>query len=141
MNAGAPLVTDNTFEEQTATPINISFDVPTDFSNNTLLNNALTGIGLEGSTLPNANTLGTTQNLPYIIDTTVVIPEGASLTFMPGVVVKINPLFHYHYYTMNVEGTLIAEGTADTPILFTSLTDDSVAGDTNNDSFVTGPRR
>ncbi|MBK8097165.1 MAG: right-handed parallel beta-helix repeat-containing protein [Planctomycetes bacterium] len=63
-----------------------------------------------------------------VIDTTIGIPVGATLTFQPGVNVKLrNP----HEFT--IDGTLVTQGTAGSPVVFTGIADDSAGGDTNGD--------
>jgi hypothetical protein len=67
----------------------------------------------------------------------VRIPAGATLTIQPGTVVKFND---FQSLGMTVEGTLLSQGTAGQPIIFTTLRDD-VGGDTNGDGngSVPGP--
>jgi len=81
------------------------------------------------------NTTWSAVNSPYIVDSpTVTIYAGSTLTIEPGVVVKFaqgSELFNY--------GRVIAHGTVDKPIYFTSLLDDSLGGDTNMDGSSTQP--
>lgn len=59
---------------------------------------------------------------PYIIDKYLFIAEGATLTIQPGVIVKIKQT------SMVVNGKIIARGSTDNPIVFTSINDDSQGG-------------
>ncbi|WP_110519822.1 right-handed parallel beta-helix repeat-containing protein [Herpetosiphon llansteffanensis] len=82
-----------------------------------------------------ANTTWTTGNI-YTVNTGVTLASNIVLTIQPGVIVK----FALGGY-MNVDGTLITQGTSANPITFTSLRDDSVGGDTNGDGSATAPAR
>src|SRR4051812_4001677 len=55
----------------------------------------------------------------------VHIPAGATLTIQPGTVVKFDT---YHDWKFDVDGLLVAQGTAANPIYVTSMADDSVGG-------------
>ena len=65
-------------------------------------------------------------NQIYIVDSTVTVGTGVTLTVAPGAVVKFD-----WYAALDVEGRLFAGGSDGNPITFTSLNDDSVAGDTD----------
>ncbi len=75
----------------------------------------------------------TDDNL-YVVSDDLLVPEDATLTIEPGVIVKFvqnqGPGSHADFV---VEGTLIAEGTVEQPIIFTSYMDDCNGGDTNDD--------
>ncbi len=52
----------------------------------------------------------------------VRVPAGATLAIEPGTIVKVN---EFAGFSINVEGTLLADGTPSQPIVFTSLRDDT----------------
>jgi len=70
------------------------------------------------------DTTWTLDGSPYLSQRGVIIKDGATLTIEPGVIVKFKP-----GQGLTVEyGALIARGTADNPILFTTQSADKVAG-------------
>jgi hypothetical protein len=74
---------------------------------------------------------------PYwIYINSVTVEEGDTLTIEPGVVIKSVE----GNGGLTVEGTLLANGTAMNPIIFTSEKDDSVGGDTNGDGNGSTPQ-
>lgn len=82
------------------------------------------------------DTVWTTAESPYVIlDNVTVDVSGADLEIEPGVVVKLG-----RRSNLDIDGTLVAEGTESAPIIFTSLHDDAVSGDTNGDGSSTAPR-
>jgi hypothetical protein len=84
------------------------------------------------------NTTWTLAASPYALsdpsDNAISIAGGVTLTIQPGVVVKFETMTRLH-----MDGTLNAIGTANSPIRFTSLRDDTVGGDTNGDGGATTP--
>lgn len=80
----------------------------------------------------------TTWNLagsPYIIQNDIHVVPTATLTINPGVVVKLSQddLFW-------IDGKLLAEGTVDNKIVFTSIDDDAYGGDTGDGNLYTAIR-
>ena len=76
-----------------------------------------------GGTIINSTTVEgtwTKQNSPYNIYNSITIPEGKTLTIEPGVNVNF-----FGHYTLNVNGNLIARGTAGDSIVFDQFDDKS----------------
>lgn len=73
-----------------------------------------------------ASTTWSNESGVYIIENSISIDSGVTLTIDPGVVVK----FRSSSVSLTVNGTLDAQGTATSSIYFTSINDD-IGGDTN----------
>lgn len=76
------------------------------------------------------DTTWTKDGSPYVVEDGFVLNTGVTLTIQPGVIVKFDP---YVVTAPVVQGRIIAQGTPDENIIFTSLLDDTAGGDTNED--------
>ncbi|MFG0316246.1 MAG: hypothetical protein ACF8XB_03155, partial [Planctomycetota bacterium JB042] len=70
----------------------------------------------------------------YILNATVNVPAGQVLTIQPGAIVKIGS-----FRWLDVDGRIDAQGTSGSPIVVTSILDDTAGGDTNGDGAATTP--
>ena len=61
---------------------------------------------------------------PYLVTNDLTVPEGQTLVIEPGVVLQ----FQDTNDGLNVEGTLVAQGTADSRIVFTTADADASPG-------------
>ncbi len=105
-------------------------------SGNHASGNGLNGVVLAGSLSGAVNwAWDGGDTLPFVVYGDVTVYEGASLTLAPGTVLK----FRDCWTDLVVVGSLVANGTAETPVILTSLQDDSVGGDTNGDGSATSP--
>src|SRR3990167_9500979 len=66
----------------------------------------------------------------YIIDSSFSVASGTTLTIEPGTIIKARV---NSQGGPSVLGYLIARGTSELPVYFTSIYDDSVGGDTGDD--------
>ncbi|MCL2710847.1 MAG: carboxypeptidase regulatory-like domain-containing protein, partial [Planctomycetaceae bacterium] len=73
----------------------------------------------------------------YHVTGNVTVASGVTLTIMPGAIIKFEERCSL---IVNAGGTLIAEGTAAQPIIFTSIKDDTYGGDTNEDEDWSTPQ-
>ena len=91
------------------------------------------------------NQTWTKDNMPYIIngsgttnynssDYVFSVPLGVTLNIDPGVIVKFK-----RNMSVSVKGNLIINGTNEQKVYFTSINDDTVGGDTNNDQSDIAP--
>ncbi len=75
-------------------------------------------------------------NVAYVLENNLAIPAGSVVTVEPGVVIKFQGQTG-GYLTVN--GALKAIGKENNKIIFTSINDDSAAGDTNNNGTASTP--
>ncbi|MFN8496044.1 MAG: hypothetical protein U0350_51105 [Caldilineaceae bacterium] len=93
---------------------------------------AFAGMEIRGGALTTNATWNQT-GIVYLFTSNFTVGNAATLTIAPGVVLKLISVC-CEPRVVNVEGTLNVNGTADQPVYFTSLRDDAIGGDTNNDS-------
>ena len=141
--ASKPIFSNNTIGSSQITPIAMSFEADPSFLNNvfSFSDNTYDAIGLIGGTLSadavlKIRSVTSVQNVTYLMLDNITIPSGNTLTINKGVVIK-----GYNNYNIIVNGTLIANATADSMITFTSVKDDNYGnpGDTNKDGTQTSP--
>ena len=80
------------------------------------------------------NTTWTKENSPYIIKSSVIVKEGVTLIIGEGTIVKFDS-----GSALLVDGAISVNGEDSDPVYFTSLLDDSIGGDTNEDGSDTSP--
>ena len=136
-NALPPSLSNNTFISNTNYAVYAALtdnDDSITLSGNTASGNLVNGFGVAGS-ITGTVTWDGDDTFPFVVESDLTVNAGATLTLTPGTVVK----FHDRYDDLRVSGTLIADTTADDPITFTSIKDDTVGGDTNGDGSTSSP--
>mgnify|MGYP000846743174 FL=1 len=133
------IVTNNKFY-QNIIPLVINAQINIDNSNvfkdpnNPAVTNTKNGIFLYNGDYYMRKSLSWQETeVPFVITNDLNIDSGFTLSLSPGVVVKFQEGF-----SLTVEGSLKAKGTASQPIVFTSYRDDRLT-DTNGDGTVTKP--
>ncbi len=143
----SPTLTNTTIGSSMLTPLAMSFEANPVMDGNTLSfsDNDYDAIGILGGTLTaNARlkirSFTGVNNLTYLLLGEINVPVGKTLTIDKGITLKA-----YQWDWPNrrfiVDGTLIANATADSMINFTSAKDDNVGtpGDCNKDGTITSP--
>jgi RHS repeat-associated protein len=102
-------------------------------SRNQVLQNVNNGIVIAGEV---TDLLKPHLDVPLILKSYLFIREGGVLVLAPGTIIKgdIAGLFY-------VYGGVVSRGTAESPVIFTSIKDDAYGGDTNNDGTTTAAAR
>jgi len=97
-----------------------------------------TTMNAENAKITLGGTISTDMSLGrglYYIASNLSIPDGVKITFRSGAIIKLA-----QNRRITVEGSLVAIGTDNDPIVFTAYTDDNHGGDTNNDGQSEGTR-
>ena len=129
--ASSPSFSNDVFARNNGYAVYQSASSQATYAGNLAAGNKVDGIGVTG-TLSSNSTWGT--NLPYVIEGAMTISINTSLTIQPDAVIKFASGAE-----IIVNGWLMAQGTEGHPIFFTSIRDDSIAGDTNGDGTATAP--
>ncbi len=129
-------ITDTIFTGNTNEAVYLAFNggSVTDLAGNSGSGNGVNGILLNGA-LGMDTVLAGNPNFAYLIYG-LTVNSGRTLTVQPGAVVKFRGSTDG---TLAVNGSLAVPGTETAPVIFTSLRDDTAAGDTNNDGSLTNP--
>ena len=70
---------------------------------------------------------------PYLVSCPIRVPAGLTLTLEAGAILKFS-----QGAGLDVAGTIVSQGTAGNPVVFTSYRDDDYGGDTNGDGTTSG---
>lgn len=132
--AGKLTLSDNIFEGNRRTAF---VSAAIDFTHEGNTSADQTRRGFEMSGVINDGAILHSRDLPLIIPSGVIVEAGKSASIAPGTILKFgNP---QGTGSIRIYGDLIAHGTKDQKIYFTSLKDDAVGGDTGGDGGATTP--
>lgn len=94
----------------------------------TMVQNSTNALRVDSGTLPKDG-VWNDRDITYLLQDTVTVPAGKTLSITAGQVVK----FRTDKTGITVNGTLTAQGTLSSPVVLTSVRDDSSGSDVDND--------
>jgi len=133
LESASPTIVNNTFERNLWSAVSGDPQSFPTVSGNVLVQNGINGLEIREGDMRISGTWRNTD-MPYVLTRRVAIAEGATLTIDPGAVVKFGDDAYFDVY-----GAFRAVGAPDHPVIFTSLKDDTVLGDTNGDGSSSAP--
>jgi parallel beta-helix repeat protein len=130
-NAAKPRLNQLTIEFSGREAIEHELDTAPTYQDVTLHGNFANRITLQGGTIAGTRTFDF-DDIPVFVASSLTLAAASSVTIVPGTILKFG-----HGQFLLSQGTLNAQGTAEKPIILTSIYDDSAGGDSNGDRNAT----
>ncbi|MDP3543805.1 MAG: hypothetical protein Q8T11_15160, partial [Elusimicrobiota bacterium] len=140
-NASSPVYQDSSVTDMSQAAFKMNGAAEPRGSGLTASNCPINGVDVLGGTISTVR-VWSNLGIPYVLRTAQTTVGGSgSLTIEAGTVIKAQGTFHGNQGMLRADRPLTISGTAADPVIFTSLKDDTVGGDTNNDGGASAPAR